>query len=68
MKNSDKICMSFCDGFCGMYYDEEDLDTVPSSSGGPEEADLCFDDGENKGCTEFFWENPEDADDWEENQ
>jgi len=50
------ICESYCEGFCGMDYDEDDEDTIPSSCS-PEEGDLCYDYGENKGCDQFFVEN-----------
>lgn len=62
---TEHICSSFCNGFCGMDYDPEDEDTMPSSM---DDMELCIDDGENHGCTEFYWENPDDPYDYEQNQ
>jgi hypothetical protein len=48
---TDRICGSFCNGFCGMDYDEDDELSCPSSM---DDNELCLDDGEDKGCDEFF--------------
>lgn len=46
-----KVCVSYCDGFCGLDY--EDDDDRPSSM---DDQELCLDDGEDKDCTEFYAE------------
>ena len=38
----EKLCISYCEGFCGLDYDENDPDTWPSSV---DEVGLCLDDG-----------------------
>ncbi len=51
----EKICISYCEGDCGLDYNPDDEDTWPSSV---DEQGLCLDDGlgEDK-CDEFYSEN-----------
>jgi hypothetical protein len=49
-----KTCASFCDGFCGMNYDEDDEDTWPTDM---DEQGLCLGDDQDENCDEFYSEN-----------
>lgn len=50
-------CISYCNGFCGLDYDEDDPETWPSSV---DDEGLCLDDGQPDGhCDEFYSEEEE---------
>lgn len=69
--SKEKICISYCphNGECGVDFDDDDLDVTGNPLDCPSSNDdgYCMDEGENQGCDEWFWENPEDANDYESN-
>jgi len=53
MKN--RLCISYCDGDCGLDFDPDDMETWPSSV---DEQGLCLDDGYGEdSCDEFYSED-----------